>query len=789
MNNTIGQIRIGAKIDIKQMEKDLNQMQRELEAYDKENEKLLNKKAKVSDTTETLKIELDRYEHLVEKADEYLAKRKQIDTEISRMKESGTLGYSLTQKQRELAEYEEKYKAINVQLEREAGLNARNSQKYEDALVKLQEIEKQIKNNTSNKRKFAKEVKNARDNLEEAKKEQQEFNEEQKRQKNIQEAIEKSQKKLFSGLKKLVAGIIGVRGAYSLVRKAVSSYMASHQELTKQVEAFWTGLGEIIGPLVEWFIKGLKKLVTAVLYFAQCLTGVNYIEKANASILKKQKQATDDLTKSNNKLSASFDEIEVLDDNTTSSSKEDNNLGASLFDLNDVSENVRKKLEALAEYLKIIYDEYLKPIWENIIKPMIDWALKNPEVVMTILGAGALISFLKKVIGTSGINGTGLLGIYFLISAIAGYKIGKNIESIIESTTDYFKASNQTQGGIDLKMQYFDNMLTVLSDARRMAVNSKDTKKMAQYTELAKKTTKEAVDYAKLLRNNLNSLSAGEIAAYQLSGEWDKMQEGIAVSIQYADAYTDQMHDLYNLNVLNEEQTQDYYEALMYLNDTLKEDKKSVEDYANAFNVTYKDMKPVLELTASLDKKMEDFTISGTLARGVIGNLKDNLKNFGKETDTEKDKVDQLNSSIKKLPGSKTITINTKYVCEPEADKDANALALLSLNAVQGIFGGVSLSLSAIRGVTATFRKAIGLAQGGIINNPGKGVPLGGNIIGGEAGPEAVLPLNQETMSWLAQLIASNMVVNLTNVTTMNGRQISKELKQISANENYAFNV
>ena len=44
-------------------------------------------------------------------------------------------------------------------------------------------------------------------------------------------------------------------------------------------------------------------------------------------------------------------------------------------------------------------------------------------------------------------------------------------------------------------------------------------------------------------------------------------------------------------------------------------------------------------------------------------------------------------------------------------------------------------------------------------------------------------------MSWLAQLIASNMVVNLTNVTTMNGRQISKELKQISANDNYAFNI
>lgn len=789
MNNTIGQIRIGARIDIKQMEKDLNQMQRELEAYDKENEKLLNKKAKVSDTADTLKKEIDHYDSLIEKSNEYHEKIKELNSELTRLKEDRASSFTQYQKVKEIDEYEKKLANVNLQLDKEAGINEKNIQKYEDAKAVLQQIKEQIKDNTSNKEKFAKEVKNARDNLEEAKKEQQEFNEEQKRQKNIQEAIEKSQKKLFSGLKKLVAGIIGVRGAYSLVRKAVSSYMASHQELTKQVEAFWTGLGEIIGPLVEWFIKGLKKLVTAVLYFAQCLTGVNYIEKANAAILKKQKKATDDLTKSNNKLSASFDEIEVLDDNTTSSSKEDNNLGASLFDLNDVSENVRKKLKALADYLKIIYDEYLKPIWENIIKPMIDWALKNPEVVMTILGAGALISFLKKVIGTTGMNGTGLLGIYFLISAIAGYSIGKNIESIIESVTGYTTASKKTQQDLDLKMQYFDNMLTVLSDARRLAVNSKDTEKMSRYTELAKKTTKEAVTFAKTLRNNLNSLSPAQKATFKASGEWDKMNEAIAVALEYADAYTDQMKRVYDANVLNEDQTMDYYEAIKYFNDVFYESSQSARDYRVAMNLTHDSTKQSVELTKSLADKMKDYSDIEVITYNNSKNLKQGLKDVGIEADTERDKVDKLNTSIKKLPGSKTITINTKYVCEPEADKDANALALLAVNAVQGIFGGVSVSLSAIRGVTTTFRKALGLAHGGIVNNPGRGVPIGSNIYAGEAGPEAVLPLNQETMSWLAQLIASNMVVNLTNITTMNGRQINKELKQISANENYAFNV
>lgn len=767
MNNTIGQIRIGARIDIKQMEKDLNKMKSDLERFDKEEKRLLEKKESIKFEADTKKAQkkIEELNRQIEVYDKLAARALEKSP-----KGKDSTAYQLNSKMSNMAE-EEKKKLLDE-------INA----KYE-------KIDTAIKKNNESRQDTINKIKETNAKLTEEKKEQQKFNEEQKKQKNIQEAIEKSQKKLFSGLKKIVAGIIGVRGAYSLVRKAVSSYMASHQELTKQVEAFWTGLGEIIGPLVEWFIKGLKKLVTAVLYFAQCLTGINYIEKANASILKKQKQATDDLTKSNNKLSASFDEIEVLDDNTTSSSKEDNNLGASLFDLNDVSENVRKKLEALAGYLKKIYDDYLKPIYNDIIKPMIDWALKNPEVIMTILGAGALISFLKKVIGTTGINGTGLLGIYFLISAIAGYSIGKNLESMIESVTEYTTASKKTQQDLDLKMQYFDNMLTVLSDARRLAVNSKDTEKMSRYTELAKKTTKEAVNFAKTLRNNLNSLNPAEKATYKESGEWDKMNEAIAVALEYADAYTDQMKRVYDANVLNEDQTMDYYEAIKYFNDVFYESSQSARDYRVAMNLTHDSTKQSVELTKSLADKMKDYSDIEVITYNNTKNLKASFKDLGIEADTEKDKINELNTSIKKLPGSKTIKINTKYVCEPEADKDATALALLSLNAVQGIFGGVSTSLSAIKSVTATFRKAIGLAHGGIVNNPGRGVPIGSNIYAGEAGPEAVLPLNQETMSWLAQLIASNMVVNLTNITTMNGRQINKELKQISANENYAFNV
>lgn len=75
------------------------------------------------------------------------------------------------------------------------------------------------------------------------------------------------------------------------------------------------------------------------------------------------------------------------------------------------------------------------------------------------------------------------------------------------------------------------------------------------------------------------------------------------------------------------------------------------------------------------------------------------------------------------------------------------------------------------------------LAQGGIVNNPGQGVMMG-NYIAGERGAEAVLPLTDDTLQRLANMIP--ITVNLTN--TMNGRVISRELVRTQNEQDFAFN-
>ena len=80
------------------------------------------------------------------------------------------------------------------------------------------------------------------------------------------------------------------------------------------------------------------------------------------------------------------------------------------------------------------------------------------------------------------------------------------------------------------------------------------------------------------------------------------------------------------------------------------------------------------------------------------------------------------------------------------------------------------------------------LAVGGIVNMPNRGTLVGGAITG-ESGREGVIPLtDQQAMAELGAEIGRNVVVNLTNITKVGNRQIAREIKQINAEQEFAFN-
>lgn len=67
-------------------------------------------------------------------------------------------------------------------------------------------------------------------------------------------------------------------------------------------------------------------------------------------------------------------------------------------------------------------------------------------------------------------------------------------------------------------------------------------------------------------------------------------------------------------------------------------------------------------------------------------------------------------------------------------------------------------------------------------------MPIGG-AIGGEAGAEGVIPLtNSQAMQELGEAIGRYITINANITNSMNGRVISRQMQQIKAGQEFAYN-
>jgi len=80
------------------------------------------------------------------------------------------------------------------------------------------------------------------------------------------------------------------------------------------------------------------------------------------------------------------------------------------------------------------------------------------------------------------------------------------------------------------------------------------------------------------------------------------------------------------------------------------------------------------------------------------------------------------------------------------------------------------------------------LASGGIINQPGRGVPVT-SAIAGERGAEGIVPLtDSQQMALLGEAIGRYVNLNATIPVYVGNRQIVREIKKIDAENSFASN-
>ena len=90
---------------------------------------------------------------------------------------------------------------------------------------------------------------------------------------------------LVRKLRMTTLALLGTRGAFTAIRKAVSEYMAYDTALAKTLQQDWAILGALIAPILERIISLFSTLIAYIATFVKMLTGVDLVARANKKSL------------------------------------------------------------------------------------------------------------------------------------------------------------------------------------------------------------------------------------------------------------------------------------------------------------------------------------------------------------------------------------------------------------------------------------------------------------------------------------------------------------------------
>ena len=215
----------------------------------------------------------------------------------------------------------------------------------------------------------------------------------------VQTGIDNVNKGLTKTVKKVTKwglAIFGVRSAYMAVRSAMNTISQYEDGMKNNIDYIKYALAYTLKPIVEWILNAVVKLLQYVNYIAKAWTGKNLFKTADA--FKNAQKGAKGLNKELQKTTASFDEMNVLQDTKSSGG------GADIIAPNIDLTGMRGEI----------------PQW-------LKWIVDNKDLILSVF-AGVNVGLLAWKLGIKGIQSLGI-GL-----AIAGVIYG--IQSIIKYLQD-----------------------------------------------------------------------------------------------------------------------------------------------------------------------------------------------------------------------------------------------------------------------------------------------------------------------------------------------------------------
>ena len=613
----------------------------------------------------------------------------------------------------------------------------------------------------------------------------------------IQNAIHK--------ISRLALGVFGIRSAFMAVRRASSEFASYNPQYAANLEYIRYALTQAIAPVLEYIVGLAKKLLAYIAYIAKAWFGVNIFANASAESFKQAKNNLAGATKQAKELQktlAGFDEMNIINSTSTGGG---GGVSADSFVSPDFDLSNLEDIE-IPDWVKWIADN--KDIIINAIKDIaLAFLIFKTLQIVGIFDAikGAMGDLVKKFFTWVGqvVSKIGFLRGALLTAGIAAIIIGvyKAIESLIKwmqnPTWENFKGildglttaamglgavlialnTSNPIGWIILAAAAIGKIVTAIIDANIEENNfitteqriKQATDDLAKARENLKDMTDDyvnAVDKAEEAEKKLqdaqkdtglsiddllDKMETEKLTYKDLDDNERKLYKAYVENEKAQKNLTDQTYKM-NTEKLNEEDA--IYRVMKACGDSMT----SYEDYKNKIIETYKEGK-----ISAKDAAKAISTALGNMDKDTREQFTQNLPNEIKQgldpnqysSDAQKFKNWWNNGFLNSLGNRIKLQI------------DAYATGTYS---------------------SGNYYDVTRMASGGIINMPNRGVPVG--AIAGEAGREGIVPLtDQQAMSELGREIGKNVLINLTNVTTMNGRTILRQMKQLQSEDNFAFNT
>ena len=778
-----GSIRVGTKLDLSGIKKEISALEKELKTVQKEADKLAEKEKKVKETFDAER-EIDsqvdkRYSHsdeLDKREAEALAQVKARQEEINQKKQE--YNAMLEQANAKLQQQQailQASKELDGAVKAEAILDKISTQEQYNSLLEetrakmafIEDRARQIAeaNNvsydallasyptyqklsdtmgilTSTTREFKSEAELAGESAKGA------FRKARKESNGLNSSIKKGIKQVS----RMALAVIGIRGAYSLVRRAVTACLSSNEELSNKMTAIWNTLGTIMEPVVEALINAIYKILAYINYFVKAITGIDFVANANAKAINKQAKATDKLTKSTkeaNKALASFDEMNVLQDNSAASSAIDS---VPTLDLPELTEEEKATLDGIVEIFNNVRDAIGEV--KDGCSGLVDWwntLDETTQALIITLGVAGLVGILT---GSGSVAGAFLV-VIGIIEAFNLLLTGETTDALdafiillgVGGLVGILTGSN----GVTVAIWSVAFMLTGLN----LLINGDTT---------------DAILGLMLL------LGGAGLAGYLMDGV-----NGMGVGIALASLIS----IINGFNKLLSGDTEEAVEGFIQI-------LIGSVGLAVAIRIVIGMINGGTGLNAVLWAVKSPLLIVAAGVAILLAGIVELSKNWGKLTGAQK--VITILGSLAAAAIAAAVAFAAFHTAWSAG---AAAIAITAGLAVLGIsLGGISKAFAesnvkqSVESAANDFATSTNfnsnplpkLAVGGIVNRPGRGVPA----IIGEAGAEAVLPLenNTEWMDVLAEKIGGNVTIPIY----MDGKKIATYVVDIQKKKAFAMN-